>query len=424
MPRIAGATLLLLFMRLGLEMSAQNLIPNPGFEDAMSPTEYQWVQPQGPYYHYEKKPGVGADGSHSGHYINGLCMYNHEPNEYLHVKLKAPLKAHERYVFTVYARLYRSKADLPELHQYIGVHFGQRGFSTHVPGDLNFNPQLHLRLPDGPRFDWFLLSDTLTAKGGEEYLTMGYFPRTQRRENDEKRKDAFMADVERMHENATRKAEDDDKSWLYLPPSEQKVYLKNRKKEQKKVHKQRAQEPCPEPVSPRQPNPNRTMAPVPAYAVPGHAELFTVRYYFDDFCLALLSGAEVRCDTAPEDGLALSLKTGNTIALPNVFFELDEDLLLNESVVQLEALKETLQRYPALQVEIRGHTDRQGSDVHNLDLSRRRAAAVVTWLKAHSIEPYRLSSKGFGAAKPIANNDDEAGRARNRRVEFYVVSGL
>jgi outer membrane protein OmpA-like peptidoglycan-associated protein len=70
---------------------------------------------------------------------------------------------------------------------------------------------------------------------------------------------------------------------------------------------------------------------------------------------------------------------------------------------------------------VEGHTDNRGAANHNLDLSRRRAAAVMKWLTDHGIEKTRLSSKGFGMTKPIDSNDSDAGRQNNRRVEFHIL---
>ena len=71
---------------------------------------------------------------------------------------------------------------------------------------------------------------------------------------------------------------------------------------------------------------------------------------------------------------------------------------------------------------IAGHTDAQGSDSYNLVLSEKRAHAVAEYLRNHySIRSDRLRIKGFGKTKPVASNDTEEGRARNRRVEFIRI---
>jgi OOP family OmpA-OmpF porin len=67
-----------------------------------------------------------------------------------------------------------------------------------------------------------------------------------------------------------------------------------------------------------------------------------------------------------------------------------------------------------------GHTDSIGSDEYNLRLSQRRAEAVAAWLAAHGIAAARLTAKGFGESKPVADNRTAEGRQRNRRIEIVV----
>lgn len=407
-------------------MPAQNLIPNPGFEEGIVADGYQWVQPQGPYYHYEHCPSAKPDCAHRGEHVNGICMYSHEPNEYLHVRLLEPLKPGERYAFSVFVRLMPHKATNAKAQKSIGVYFGGERLDTHLPGDLWFKPQLHLKLPGWERFSWFLLRDTLTAEGGEEFLTIGYFPEFQRRDIREHSAAAFMSEIEREYAAKQRSGEDTyDKSWLYLPPEEQKKYLKARKKKEKKWRKARSKTPdCPAPVTASKARSQKTMSEI-RMPEPTNEEPFVVRYYFDDFCLAMLDeNGEARCAPKETASSKTALKSGATIALPNVFFDLDEATLLTESMVQLNALKATLEAHPTLEIEIRGHTDNQGPAAYNLELSDRRAEAVVQWLIGQGVDARRLSSQGFGAAHPIATNATDAGRSRNRRVEFYIVKGI
>ena len=71
-------------------------------------------------------------------------------------------------------------------------------------------------------------------------------------------------------------------------------------------------------------------------------------------------------------------------------------------------------------VAVDGHTDSQGSDKANMNLSERRAISVVAWLTEHGVDARRLEARGFGPRRPIADNKTEAGRAKNRRVEFHI----
>ena len=77
-----------------------------------------------------------------------------------------------------------------------------------------------------------------------------------------------------------------------------------------------------------------------------------------------------------------------------------------------------LQQNADLKLRVEGHTDNQGNAAANQALSERRAQAVMAWLSAHGVEASRLSAKGMGQTKPVADNGAEEGRAKNRRVEL------
>jgi outer membrane protein OmpA-like peptidoglycan-associated protein len=121
--------------------------------------------------------------------------------------------------------------------------------------------------------------------------------------------------------------------------------------------------------------------------------------------------------------VALSkIKEGSSIVLRNIFFDLDEDTLKRQSKPELEQLAAFLQDQPKVTVEVGGYTDNQGSESYNADLSQRRAQAVKRYLVDKTdIDESRIETKGYGAAKPIASNDTDEGRAQNRRTEFKVV---
>jgi outer membrane protein OmpA-like peptidoglycan-associated protein len=81
-----------------------------------------------------------------------------------------------------------------------------------------------------------------------------------------------------------------------------------------------------------------------------------------------------------------------------------------------------LEQHPEIErLEVQGHTDNLGSDEFNRVLSEQRAAAVAQWLIAHGTSAARLVSKGYGTSRPVASNDSEQGRTKNRRVEFRVL---
>ncbi len=115
------------------------------------------------------------------------------------------------------------------------------------------------------------------------------------------------------------------------------------------------------------------------------------------------------------------IKIGGKVILKNIFFDIDQYDLKSESKVELEKLKEFLDRNPTLKIEIGGHTDNQGSRPHNLELSKNRAKAVSYWLIMNKISKDRLSYKGYADDEPIMSNEIADGRSKNRRTEFKIV---
>ena len=87
----------------------------------------------------------------------------------------------------------------------------------------------------------------------------------------------------------------------------------------------------------------------------------------------------------------------------------------------LTEIGETLSRWPALKMEIIGHTDNTGSEAYNQGLSERRASSVSQYLQARDISGDRLITVGMGELRPVADNSSAAGRQSNRRVEITMV---
>lgn len=112
---------------------------------------------------------------------------------------------------------------------------------------------------------------------------------------------------------------------------------------------------------------------------------------------------------------------GETSVLRNVFFDFDKSILKNESNIELDKLVAYLSSNQNLKIEIGGHTDNQGNDEYNMNLSLERAKSVYNYLISKGISADRMSYKGYGETKPIASNDTEEGRQLNRRTEFKVI---
>jgi flagellar motor protein MotB len=105
-----------------------------------------------------------------------------------------------------------------------------------------------------------------------------------------------------------------------------------------------------------------------------------------------------------------------------ILFDVNSDNIKPESYGTLKEMATVLKDYPDLRVKIVGHTDSDGSDASNLDLSKRRAASVKASLaKDFGIDESRMETDGKGESEPIDKNDKPAGKANNRRVEFIKL---
>lgn len=106
------------------------------------------------------------------------------------------------------------------------------------------------------------------------------------------------------------------------------------------------------------------------------------------------------------------------MVLDGITFKLNSAEIEPASEATLQRALVSLLDNPDVRVEIGGHTDDLGTVERNQRLSEERAEAVATWLRAHRVDAGRLRTRGYGSSKPVAPNADEAGRARNRRIEF------
>jgi OmpA-OmpF porin, OOP family len=119
------------------------------------------------------------------------------------------------------------------------------------------------------------------------------------------------------------------------------------------------------------------------------------------------------------DDMKQALKDSGKVALYGVNFDTDSDVVKPESQATLAEIAKLMKADTSLRLHVVGHTDNQGKTDHNLELSRRRAASVVAQLtSSYGIAANRLDSFGCGLYAPIASNEAEAGRAKNRRVEL------
>ena len=119
------------------------------------------------------------------------------------------------------------------------------------------------------------------------------------------------------------------------------------------------------------------------------------------------------------DDMKQAIHDSGKVALYGLYFDTDKDAVKPESQPTLAEIAKLLKSTPSLRLHVVGHTDNQGKSDYNLDLSRRRAASVVAELTGkHGIAANRLDAFGCGMYSPVASNDAEDGRAKNRRVEL------
>jgi len=115
------------------------------------------------------------------------------------------------------------------------------------------------------------------------------------------------------------------------------------------------------------------------------------------------------------------IDVGRVVILHNVFYATDSSELEPESRAELNRVRDFLVDNPSIGVEISGHTDNTGSPEHNQDLSELRAASVVLYLMELGIADHRIQAAGYGEERAIDDNNNEEGRARNRRTELKII---
>jgi outer membrane protein OmpA-like peptidoglycan-associated protein len=104
----------------------------------------------------------------------------------------------------------------------------------------------------------------------------------------------------------------------------------------------------------------------------------------------------------------------------NILFAIDSALVSDGGKATLDEASSILNDFPKTAVVVQGHTDSTGTEEHNQDLSERRANAVSNYLVSRAVDDMRLSTLGMGEGYPVASNDTEDGRRRNRRVEILL----
>lgn len=150
--------------------------------------------------------------------------------------------------------------------------------------------------------------------------------------------------------------------------------------------------------------------------------------YGDGAASGRLAGAgtlelTIELDLRREDVTSLesALASDGTIDLYGILFDSGNDQFKSSSLGTLNAVLQVMKRAPEQRYVIAGHTDSDGTDASNQDLSERRSKTVIDWLVTRGIDSGRLSSAGYGESRPAAPNETESGKALNRRVELTLI---
>ncbi len=122
-------------------------------------------------------------------------------------------------------------------------------------------------------------------------------------------------------------------------------------------------------------------------------------------------------EAAPNQ-MKTSLTTQCHVALYGVLFDFNKATLQSASDGPLGQVAALMAADPSLKIEVQGHTDNVGGDDYNQKLSDARSNSVMTWLTQHGVAAARVTAKGYGKTRPIADNNTDEGRMKNRRVEI------
>ena len=127
-------------------------------------------------------------------------------------------------------------------------------------------------------------------------------------------------------------------------------------------------------------------------------------------------------DKCPQTPETAEVDENGCWATPDILFDFDSDSIKPQYYTAIEVIVGVLERNPGVKVEIQGSTDNTGPESYNQMLSEKRARAVKEFLVSKGIEPQRLKAVGFGATQNIASNENDAGRALNRKAGFVPLN--
>ena len=147
----------------------------------------------------------------------------------------------------------------------------------------------------------------------------------------------------------------------------------------------------------------------------GGATGATIGHYMDKQAEELdteLEGAKVE---RVGEGIKITFNSG-------ILFAVNKASLQPAAQTNLQSLAQVLNKYADTNVLIEGHTDSDGTEEHNLDLSKQRAQSVANYLAGLSVDATRMTQMGYGESQPVMSNDTDGGKQANRRVEIAIMA--
>ncbi len=168
------------------------------------------------------------------------------------------------------------------------------------------------------------------------------------------------------------------------------------------------------------------------FALRGELDLYDkdARFFTVSLMKRFGGGGEEQAQEAVSEAEAAAIAPAPVPAVPQpkqaaalgkldiIYFHIDSAALTPEAQAKLDRMAGELRRFPDVHIEVQGHTDARASEAYNMNLSQRRARAVVDYLSKKGIARARFRLEAFGESRPAASNDTEEGMRLNRRVEF------
>lgn len=440
----------LLFVAFVTNTVAQNLVPNPGFEEHTSiPTNtsewnhcINWLNPQegtsklgSPDLYYENGKGTDASlpgpewhttlGLHAfeGKSVAGIIgLSNANIHEYITARLNAKILKGDKVKISFY---YSNGVDP------VGMKASKLGayFSAEMPRNendqylINVKPQVEMSQPLFTS-EWKLFEAEFIADRDFEYVTIGSFYNIDENDEDKETEDYVKKSQTGLFSDWAYYFIDNvsvttnGKGPVTTGTGTKYIFRGDDTKKGIKVNGKITINNAGAPL-----NIQDSVITIPAQKLTSiHVDADAPGYYpFHE----TIEGANISTLENKTHVIYLQpLTKGTTIILKNIQFNSGSPVILPASYPELDKLVNLLKANPALEIEISGHTDNLGNADKDQQLSEQRAKNVMQYLVDKGISSKRLTAIGYGMKKPIAENTTVEGRAKNRRVEFRITKGL